>query len=223
MSRRAQIESPGMENTMQMSYAGSWEGFKVSDEERLISAAQKGDLEAFNQLVLLYQERIYNLALRILGDADSAEDITQNTFLNAYRSLSGFRNGSFRNWLFRICTNSCYDELRVRKRYILQSLEYEDTSEEIPLPASDFPGSTASPEREYEKRELEQTVQKALSQLDPDHRAVMVLVDLQDFDYQEAAQVLQVPIGTIKSRLARARTRMRFLLRTANQHGWSLN
>jgi RNA polymerase sigma factor (sigma-70 family) len=186
------------------------------NEVDLVSAAQKGDLQAFNQMVLLYQGRIFNLALRILGDEDSAEDIAQNTFLVAYRSLPGFRNGSFRAWLFRMCTNACYDELRRRKRHPVLSLEYEDEADERLLPLYDLPGSNILPEKESERHELEQVIQQALNRLDKDQRAVVVLVDLQDFDYQEAAQVLGVPIGTVKSRLARARRRLRFLLSNRN-------
>lgn len=182
------------------------------EDAGLISSAQKGDLESFNQIVLLYQDKIFSLARRILGDEDLAEDVTQNTFLAAYRGLPRFRNGSFRGWLYRIATNACYDELRWQKKYPQLSLEYEDDAEEIPMPHYDFPGANLLPEQEYERRELEQVIQKALDQLDADQRTVVTLVDLQDFDYQEAAQILGVPLGTVKSRLARARVRLRYLL-----------
>ena len=165
------------------------------NEADLIIAAQKGDLEAFNQLVLLYQDMIFGLTSRILGDANSAEDITQDTFLAAYRSLPGFRKGSFRSWLYRIATNACFDELRRRKSHPLLSLEYEDEAEEILLPIYDLPRSGNLPEKEYERHELKQAVQQAINQLDADQRAVVTLVDLQDFDYQEAAQILGVPMG----------------------------
>ncbi len=183
------------------------------NEANLVLAALKGNLEAFNQLVLIYQDKIFNLALRILGDEDSAEDITQNTFLNAFRSLSRFRNDrSFRNWLYRIAINACYDELRKYKMHPILPLEYDDSDEEKCLSLYDLPGSSMLPEKEYEKHELEQAIKQALNRLDTDQRAVVVLVDLQDFDYQEAAQILGIPIGTLKSRLARARIRLRELL-----------
>lgn len=204
-----------MENTMvTTNYVASRESLTGSNEADLVWAAQKGDLEAFNQIVLLYQDRIYALALRILGDEDSAEDITQNTFLTAYRSLPRFRNGSFSSWLYRIATNACYDEIRRRKRHPLLSLEYEDESEEGLLPFYDLSDANILPEKEFERHELEQTVQQALNRLDADQRAVVVLVDLQEFDYQEAAQILGVPLGTVKSRLARARLRLSHLLGT---------
>jgi RNA polymerase sigma-70 factor (ECF subfamily) len=203
-----------MKNATTVNYAATHESLANLEEARLVSSAQQGDLDSFNQIVLLYQDMIFSLARRILGDADLAEDVAQNTFLAAFRSLPGFRNGSFRSWLYRIAVNACYDEFRWEKRHPRQSLEFEEDAEEIPLPRYDFPGSTMMPENEVERHELEQAIQEALDQLDDDQRTVVNLVDLQDFDYQEAAQILGVPLGTVKSRLARARLRLRSLLST---------
>jgi len=196
------------------SYTGTHETIISLNEADLVLAAQKGDLEAFNQLVLSYQDRIFNLAARILGDNDLAEDITQNTFLTAYLNLPRFRNGSFRSWLYRIATNLCYDVHRRHKRYPVLSLENEVLAEERILPLHDFSGSSIMPEMEVERRELEQVIQQALNRLDADQRTIIVLIDQQDFDYAEAAQILRIPIGTVKSRLARARLRLRQLLST---------
>ena len=196
------------------SYTGTHETIISLNEADLVLAAQKGDLEAFNQLVLSYQDRIFNLAARILGDNDLAEDITQNTFLTAYLNLPRFRNGSFRSWLYRIATNLCYDVHRRHKRYPVLSLENEVLAEERILPLHDFSGSSIMPEMEVERRELEQVIQQALNRLDADQRTIVVLIDQQDFDYAEAAQILRIPIGTVKSRLARARLRLRQLLST---------
>ena len=198
-------------------YTPTYESFIGMNEADLVLAAQEGDLEAFNQMVLLYQSRIFALALRILGDEDSAEDITQNTFLTAYLKLNRFRNGSFCSWLYRITTNACIDEIRRHKRYPIQSLEYEDDTEEKLLPSNDFNGFGILPEIEAEKHELEQVVQQALNLLDADQRVVVVLVDLQDCDYQEAAQILGIPLGTVKSRLSRARLRLHHLLKGLNR------
>ena len=195
-------------------YVTTRENLTGLNEAGLISAAHKGGLEAFNRIVLLYQDEIFALALGILGDEDSAEDITQGTFLAAYRNLSRFRNGSFRLWLCRTVTNACYDELHRRKSHPLQPLESETEVEEPLLPADDFFNSSASPEKAFERRELEQFVKQALNQLDADQRVAIVLVDLQDFSYQEAAQILGVPVGTVKSRLARARLQLHHRLST---------
>ncbi len=183
-----------------------------SSLDRLVLSAQKGDLRAFNELVLLYQDMIFNLALRILGDEESAEDITQNTFLAASRSLARFRNGSFRSWLYRIATNASYDELRRRKRQPVQSLSDEGEVEKRLLPFYDFSIKSSLPEYEVERHELDRAIQHALNRLDADQRAVVVLIDLQNLQYWEAAQTLGLPIGTVKSRLARARQQLSRLL-----------
>ncbi len=203
-----------MENTMITNYTMRQENPTRLREADLVSATQRGDLESFNQLVLSYQDRVFSLASRIVGDDDLAEDITQITFLAAYRNVSGFRGGSFRSWLLKIATNACFDELRRRKKHPNQSLEYEEDREEKLFPMYDLPIPSYLPEKAYEQRELNQAIQRALNQLDADRRAVVVLVDLQDFDYQEAAQILGVPVGTVKSRLGRARLQLRQPLKT---------
>jgi RNA polymerase sigma factor (sigma-70 family) len=169
---------------------------KSSNENQLVLAAQEGDRGAFNDLVLIYQEAVFNLVYRVLGETESAENITQNAFILAYRRLTHFRNEMFRSWLFRIATNACYDELRRRKRHPFLPIEPEDRTEE----------------QLYLRRESEQTIQSALDLLDPDQRIVVVLVDLQEMDYQEAAQVLRVPVETVKRRLARGRERLRQIM-----------
>ncbi|HSB65469.1 MAG TPA: sigma-70 family RNA polymerase sigma factor [Anaerolineales bacterium] len=194
------------------------EGAINSDEARLIFSAKQGNPQAFNHLVLSYQDRIYNLALRILGDEDAAGDITQNTFLTAYINLPRFRNGSFRSWLYRIATNACYDVYRHNKRYPVQSIEDKDLVEEKLTPLDDYPSASARPEVEFERHEEERIVQSAINQLEVDQRTVLILVDQQEFDYQEAAQIMRIPVGTVKSRLARARLRLRQLLSHSLDH-----
>lgn len=179
------------------------------DEVALIQAAVKGDLEAFNVLVLAYQNLAYNHAYRLLGEASDAEDATQDAFILAYQHLPSFRGGSFRAWLMRILTNVAYDELRRRKsrRTVpLEPLDVNDDEIESPPWIID-PGE--SPESTAERGELGRAIQDHLNELSPDLRAVVVLIDIQGFDYLEAAAALKVPIGTVKSRLARARLRMR--------------
>ncbi len=180
------------------------------DEGKLIQSAQKGDLDAFNQLVLTYQDLAYNVAWRILNEDSAAEDATQNAFLSAYRNLGTYRGGSFKAWVLRMVTNACYDELRRQKRHPSTPLEpLDDTGEEeIESPrwmASDEPG----PEAEMEQRELQKAVLDCLKRLPDEFRVVMVMVDIEGLDYQEVAVAAHSPLGTIKSRLARARLRMR--------------
>jgi RNA polymerase sigma-70 factor (ECF subfamily) len=179
------------------------------DESGLIRDAQKGDLDAFNRLILAYQDRVYSQAFRVLGDSQSADDATQEAFISAYKHLSSFRGGSFRAWLLRIVTNACYDELRRRKRRPITSLEpVDDAGDEIESPhwIAD-PGEL--PEDNIVRSELGHAIQNCLDQLPEDFRVVAVLVDVQGLDYLEAAGVIGKPLGTIKSRLARARNRMR--------------
>jgi RNA polymerase sigma-70 factor (ECF subfamily) len=189
------------------------------DELVLIQDATQGDLEAFNRLVLAYQEMAFNVAYRLLSDEDSAEDVTQTAFISAYKSLNGFRGGSFKAWLMRIVTNACYDELRRIKRHPTVSLEPidDDTEEEIESPSWLADGS-ASPEEKIEQADLEHAVQHCLDNLPEDFKVVVVLVDVQGFDYDEVAKVIKRPLGTIKSRLARARLKLQGCL----QQFWEL-
>ena len=179
------------------------------DEIDLIQDAQQGDLDAFNRLILAYQDRVYNQAYRVLGESHAADDATQEAFISAYKNLRSFRGGSFRAWLLRIVTNACYDELRRRKRRPTTSLEpLDEDGDEIESPRwiSD-PGEL--PEDNVVRAELGQAIQHCLDKLPADFRVVVVLVDVQGMDYSEAASVVGKPLGTVKSRLARARNRMR--------------
>jgi RNA polymerase sigma-70 factor (ECF subfamily) len=179
------------------------------DETALITAAVKGDLDSFNRLVLAYQDLVYSQAYRMMGEQAMAEDATQDAFIAAYRNLSSYRGGSFKAWLLRIVTNTCYDELRRRKRRPTTPLEpVDDDDEEIESPA--WLGDTSeSPEESAERAELNRALQRCLSGLPEEFRAVVVMVDVQGLDYTEAAQAIGKPLGTVKSRLARARLRMR--------------
>jgi RNA polymerase sigma-70 factor, ECF subfamily len=179
------------------------------DEAALITAAQQGDITAFNNLVLTYQDLVYNQAYRMMGEPEYAADATQEAFISAYRNLRSYRGGSFRAWLLRIVTNACYDELRRRQRRPTTSLEpIDDVGEEIESPhwLAD-PGET--PEDSLERAELGTAIQNCLDDLPLDFRSAVILVDIQGMDYSEAAQAVGKPVGTIKSRLARARSRLR--------------
>lgn len=178
------------------------------DEQWLILSAQKGDLEAFNRLVLAYQDMVYTHAYRILGDADSADDAAQETFISAYRSLMTFRGGSFRAWLLRIASNHCYDELRKIKRRPTTPLEPLNSEDEEIENAQWLTDPGQSPEEAATQKALKEAIQHCLDELPMDFRIVVVMVDVQGLDYQEAAEALAKPVGTIKSRLARARTRL---------------
>ena len=179
------------------------------DETALIGMAREGDLEAFNRLILMYQDAAFNLAARMLSDDDGAADVTQMAFLSAYRSLDSFRGGSFRSWVLRMVTNACYDELRRRKRRPTISLEpVNNEEEEVESPAW-LADDSPSPEDEVARGELDQAIQNCLQGLPEEFRSVVVMVDIEGLDYQEVSEIVGKPLGTIKSRLARARLKLR--------------
>jgi RNA polymerase sigma-70 factor, ECF subfamily len=179
------------------------------DEPTLILEAQHGDLNAFNTLVLAYQDKLYNTALRILSDEEQAADAVQEAFLSAFRALNSYRGGSFRAWLLRTVTNACYDELRRQKRRPTTPLEPETSDgDEVESPGW-LADPSASPEESLDQAELEYAIQHCLHNLPTDFRVVVVLADIQGLDYTEVAVAVKKPLGTIKSRLARARLRLR--------------
>lgn len=181
------------------------------DEPGLIRDALQGDLNAFNTLVLAHQAIAYNLAYRILGEAALAEDATQEAFLSAFRKLRSYRGGSFRAWVLRIVTNASYDELRRQKRRPALSLEEIGGDADGPDDPGEFfaPSGEEGPEQAAERSELARALTNCLQNLPAEFRVVAVLIDVQGFDYAEAAAVVNKPVGTVKSRLARARARLR--------------
>jgi len=179
------------------------------DEPALIRAAQGGSLDAFNTLVLAYQDAVFNTALRILGDDDQAADASQEAFISAFRNITTFRGGSFKAWLLRTVTNACYDELRRKKRRPVVPLEPEtEDGDEMDTPRW-LADPAMSPEQRSEAEEVQHAIQHCLDGLPTDFRVVVVLADIQGMDYVEVAASMRVPLGTIKSRLARARLRLR--------------
>jgi RNA polymerase sigma-70 factor (ECF subfamily) len=170
-----------------------------------IKNALQGDLDSFNQIVLEYQGMVYNQAYRIIGEPDAAADATQEAFISAYKKLHTYRGGSFKSWLLRIVSNACYDEFRRRKRQPVTPLVPENQEgEELQSPAW-LEDKEAKPEDSLLQRELSEAIQLCLDRLEFEFRLIVVLVDLQGLDYASAAQIIDRPLGTVKSRLARAR------------------
>jgi len=189
------------------------------DEAALIRSAQQGDLDAFNRLVLAYQDMAFNLAARMLSDDAAAEDATQVAFLNAYRSLGSYRGGSFRAWVLRMVTNTCYDELRRRQRHPTTSLEPVDPEDEEEIESPTWLADDGNtPEQEMERVELDSAVQHCINDLPEEFRSVVLMIDVEGLDYLEVAEATHKPLGTIKSRLARARVKLRECL----QQFWEL-
>jgi RNA polymerase sigma-70 factor (ECF subfamily) len=188
---------------------------EAMDEQRLIQAAQRGDLNAFNELVLHYQNRVFNLAYRIMGDEDSAADATQEAFISAYQAISRYRGGSFRAWLMRIVTNACYDELRRRKRRPTSSLEALYVTDAAP--GEPLVDGLEGPEAFAQRQDLNRALQAGMQTLPAEQRVALVLSDVQGYNYQEIADITGVSLGTVKSRLSRARAKMRDYLLTQGE------
>lgn len=179
-----------------------------SDElDALIQRAQTGDLTAFNSLVLRFQDPIYSLALRMLGFPQAAEDAAQEAFIRAWRRIDSFKGGRFQSWLFTIVANLSRDELRKRARRPQTSL---DAARDDPDRASLDPvDDSPSPEATALTGDLRDVLQRALQQLPDDWREIVVLSDVHDLAYDEIARITDLPLGTVKSRLSRARGRLR--------------
>ena len=183
--------------------------YSPMNEPALITDAQNGSLDAFNTLVLHYQDSVFNTALRILGDHDLAADAAQDAFISAFKSITSFRGGSFKAWLMRTVTNACYDELRRQKRRPTTPLEPDmDDGEEMDSPRW-LADPNMTPAQKAEADEVEHAIQHCLDNLPLEFKTVVVMADIQGMDYTEVATSIRVPLGTIKSRLARARLRLR--------------
>jgi RNA polymerase sigma-70 factor (ECF subfamily) len=177
-----------------------------ADDQRLIDQCLDGDAAAFGELVRRYQDRLYSTVYRLVDNPDDAQDVVQDAFLNAYQSLDGFKGDSlFFTWLYRIAVNTAISHKR--KQRVLLSIDAGRNSAQ-PLDDSEYsrPGET------LERAEQGQRVQHALARLSPEHRTVLILKDMEGQKYEAMAEILRVPIGTIRSRLHRARAELRELL-----------
>lgn len=179
-----------------------------------LRAARGGDIAAFNDLVLHYQRQVYSVCYRTLGSAEDAADAAQDAFLHAHRAVGSYRGEGpeFRAWLLRIAVNACYDMLRGRQRHPASSLDLlvEQQCENGALRAAEIvTDRTPGPEQRALTSETARRIQECLGRLSPDQRLCAVLCDVQGLNYEEAALAMQVEIGTVKSRLSRARARLR--------------
>jgi RNA polymerase sigma-70 factor (ECF subfamily) len=177
-------------------------------ETELVESSRRGDLEAFNCLVAAYQDRVYNLCLRMVGSPQAAEDATQEAFLSAYRSVGRLRGTNVRSWLFRIASNICIDELRRRKRQPAISLDAPapDAEDERSM---DVPDPDAGPEQLAVRGELWAALQAELAELPHEQRLAVVLCDIEGLSYEEIAETMGGSVGTVKSRISRGRARLR--------------
>ncbi len=174
-------------------------------DEALVARSKNGDIDAFEELVSRYERKIYTVAYRFMGNHEDANDLSQEAFLRAFQSISSFRReASFLTWMCRIVTNLCRDELRKKYRAQIESLDEEITLGEGEVKkqvASSEPG----PAELYETKELQEKIQELINTLSPEFRLALVLRDIQGFTYEEIAEQLECSLGTVKSRINRAR------------------
>jgi RNA polymerase sigma-70 factor (ECF subfamily) len=179
-------------------------------ENTLLHSAQSGNLEAFNALVLKYQDVLYRVALRILGQEALAEDATQEAFISAFQHIINFRDGSLKAWFMRILVNKCYDDIRRMQRTsaisLNESLIGDCEDESLYFRLQDH---VPSVEEHVEASDQNEYIQECLNKLPTDFRIILALVDIDEMSYGEASAILRIPLGTVKSRLARARLYLR--------------
>lgn len=182
--------------------------FKIEDDERLIAKVQEGDLYSFDHLVKKYQRKIYFLAYRMLKNHDAADDIAQETFINAYSSIKSFKLGySFYTWLYRICMNLSINYLK-RQKFVIPESQFEE--EVSPLEKKT---NSEDPLSLLVEKEQERKIEQAIDSLPPKYKAVFILRVYEDLSYEEIAQTLKISLGTVMSRLFRARVRLQGLLK----------
>ena len=187
------------------------------DEEELIVRSQRGDVDAFNQLVLRYQQTMFGVIYRTLGDYDAAADVTQDAFISAFRGIQSYRGGSsFRAWLLRIGSNAACDHWRRVQRRPAESLEAltedDETQSVSVLAALATVGIEGNPEESILTQELQEIIQQSIQQLPLDQRVAVVLCDIEGLSYEEIAATTQSTLGTVRSRISRARAKLRSYL-----------
>jgi len=176
-------------------------------DEDLVQKIKNGDIDAFDQLVQRYEGKIYSVAYRFMGNHADAGDLAQDTFIRMYQALPSFRgDSSFATWLYRVAANACRDELRKRQRRRSVSMDemIEASPANMPAAASDY-----SPEETAQRHETQRQVQECLNQLSNDHRLILVMREIQGLSYEEIASVLDCSLGTVKSRISRARNALK--------------
>ena len=195
---------------------------KPAQDAALIRAFHEGDKAAFDKLVLNHKDRLFNLCYRLLGDYEEANDSAQETFIKVYRGLKTFRfESAFSTWLYRIAVNTCKNKLK--------SSTFRRKSKMVPLdnpvianrsqPSREIQDESLSPAIALEKKERMRAIQKAIDALPPEQKQVVTLRDIEGFSYEEVAEITGFNLGTVKSRIARARQDLRKKLRSVIQHG----
>ena len=177
-------------------------------DDSLLQRAATGDMDAFEELILGYEKLIYNITYRMLGNAEDARDASQEVLIKIYKNLGKCTSiKAFKSWVYTVANNTCIDEIRKRKNKPFESLnkliQTEDGDIQQQLPADD-----PTPEERFLEQERREILQQAICQLSPEHRTLIVLRDIQGLHYEELANATGTSLGTVKSRLSRARTQL---------------
>lgn len=177
------------------------------DDELIVKRAQQGDSRALEELILAYEKRVYNIAYRFMGNEADAYDMAQEALIKLYRSIVSFKHkSSFSSWVYRLTVNTCMDGLRKRKHAPV-SLEYS-----IEIGATSEDTGTDSPEEKILSIEKSEDIQKAINGLNDSYKSVVIMRDIDGFSYEEIAELLEISIGTVKSRINRGRQQLKELL-----------
>jgi RNA polymerase sigma-70 factor (ECF subfamily) len=184
-------------------------------ERLLIRKLRERDEKAFREIVETYSDRIYNLTYRMLGNREEAEDVSQEVFITVFKSIDSFRGDSkFSTWLYRIAVNHCKNRIKyLARRHDRDQSEYEEEAlSEQAAGAATAPNPSPRPDKQLEGVELEQIMQRCIAQLEEEHRLVIVLRDVEDLSYEEICAITNLPTGTVKSRLHRARLALKKMM-----------
>lgn len=185
----------------------------VVNENELVKSALNGDGEAFGELVSLYEKKIYSFALGMLSDPDDAFDVSQDTFLKAYRSLNSFKGeSSFYTWLYAICRNCCYDYIKQNARRMKRNVSLSEYENDDDGTVVEIPDNSERPDLVMESKQARELIIDAISGLPEKHREIIILRDFEDLSYEQISEALDISEGTVKSRLSRARMRLQSIL-----------
>lgn len=183
-----------------------------TNERNLVERAKSGDIEAFEQLIISCEKKVFNIAYRMIGNYDDANELAQEVFLKAFRSIKKFKGDSlFSTWIYKITANVCLDELRKRKKKVVISLDQDIELNEGEVKRQ-IPDDAPTPDLEVESNEIKSAVNESIQQLPEDYKSVIILRDIQGFSYTEISKIVNCPEGTVKSRINRARQALKKIL-----------
>ena len=190
----------------------------MSDREHeLVKSSKRGDVKAFETLIESYQKKVYNIALKMMGNPEDANDLAQESFIRVFKSIDKFKEqSSFSTWIYRITTNICLDELRKRKNKKTFSIDEDIKYNDIEIPRQ-IQDEGPLPEDILESKETSQIVRKAINCLSDQHKTVLVLRDIEGFSYEEICKITNCPEGTVKSRINRARSALKDILKNRKE------